>query len=115
MQIQFLWWEDCPSHPEAWRRLQQVLAELAVTARVERVEIRTDAEAETWRFPGSPTILVDGRDIDPRASTQPARLTCRLYYTDEGRPSPLPPVTMIRRAVLTAQAPDSRVDRSEQN
>ena len=103
MHIQFLWWEDCPSHPEAWQRLQQALAELDVAAEVERIEIVTDADARRWHFRGSPTILVNGRDIDPEALHMPTRLTCRLYRTDDGRPSPLPSLTMIKRAVEVAR------------
>lgn len=103
MQIRFLFWEDCPSHPDAWERLQQVLGELHLDVAVERVEVLTDVDAERWHFPGSPTILVNGVDIDPRAPELPARLTCRLYYTEEGRPSPLPPVEMIKRALVAAR------------
>lgn len=99
--IHFLWWAECPSHPEAWHRLQQVLADLKIEADVKQIEIRTDQEAERWRFPGSPTILVNGEDIDPPA--QPVfRLTCRLYFREDGRPSPLPSEEMIRRALAAA-------------
>ncbi len=103
MHIQFLWWDECPSHPEAWQRLQDVLAELEVDAQVERIHVSSDEDAERYGFPGSPTILVDGADIDPGASRLPSRLTCRLYYQENGRPSPLPSRAMIRRAVLAAQ------------
>jgi hypothetical protein len=103
MKITFLWWEDCPSYPEAWRRLQKVLGELQAEAEVERNEIRTEEEAERWHFPGSPTILVDGKDIDPRAPGLPFRLTCRLYFKEDGRPSPVPSEEMIRRAIMNAQ------------
>lgn len=101
MHIQFLWWEDCPSHPEAWQRLQTVLDDTGVAADVERIEITTEEQAETWRFPGSPTILVNGRDIDPSAPAA-YRLTCRLYFLEDGRPSPQPSAEMIRRAILHA-------------
>ena len=103
MKINFLWWDDCPSYPEAWRRLQKVLDELGAEVEVERNEIRTDEEAERWHFPGSPTILVNGKDIDPRAPTLPSRLTCRLYFKEDGRPSPVPSEEMIRRAIVNAQ------------
>jgi hypothetical protein len=103
MRIDFLYWADCPSHPEAWQRLLLALDALAIDAEVQRLEITTDEEAERWRFTGSPTILVDGRDIDPAAGRQPVRLTCRLYYHEDGRPSPLPPENMIRRALQDAQ------------
>lgn len=102
MKIQFLFWEDCSSHPGAWQRLHDVLDELGIEAAVERIEITTDAEAQQWGFAGSPTILVDGQDIDPQPN-RPARLTCRIYFHEDGRPSPLPSRAMIARAVLAAQ------------
>jgi len=104
LAVQFLWWEECPSHAAAWERLQRALAEEGVPAKVERIEVRTDADAARWRFPGSPTIRVNGQDIDPAGEAQPSRLTCRLYFTAEGRPTPLPPVDLIRRS-LRATAP----------
>ncbi len=103
MNIQFLWWEDCPSHPKAWERLQQVLADLSLDVHVERIEVTTDEQAERLHFPGSPTILVNGKDIDPQASQFPARLTCRLYLKEDGRPSPVPSKAMIKRALMSAQ------------
>lgn len=103
MHIHFLWWKECPSHPEAWARLQQALAEIDVAVQVERIEITSDALAKQWQFPGSPTILINGKDIDPAASTLPSRLTCRLYRTEDGRPSPVPTVEMIVRALYSAQ------------
>jgi hypothetical protein len=102
IDIHFLWWEGCPSHPKAWQRLQDVLSELQVEANVERIEVTTDEQAERWHFPGSPTIQINGTDIDPRASDQPARLTCRLYFKEDGQPSPLPSEAMIKRAILKA-------------
>lgn len=102
MRIQFLWWQGCPSHPAAWQRLQEVLAEQEIEARIEQIEIRSEEDAEQWRFPGSPTILVNGNDIDPSAPPT-YRLTCRLYFKEDGRPSPLPSKEMIRRALSKAQ------------
>ncbi len=102
MRIHFLYWAECPSHPEAWQRLQRALADLGVQAEIERIEITTDEEAERWKFPGSPTILVEGRDIDPAGAGMPSRLTCRLYHLENGRPSPVPSETMIRRALEAA-------------
>jgi hypothetical protein len=110
LDIHFLWWEGCPSHPKARQRLQEVLGELKLSVEPESVEIKTDEEAERWHFPGSPTILVNGRDIDPNASTQPSRLTCRLYFMEDGRPSPLPSKEMIRRAIEKALVDEASSD-----
>ncbi len=102
MRIQFLWWEGCPSHPKARQRLRQALDELGLEAEIEEIQVLTDEDAERWNFPGSPTILVEGRDIDPQGAQQPARLTCRLYFLENGRPSPVPSVGMIKRALQAA-------------
>lgn len=102
MQIQFLWWEGCPSHPDAWQRLNAVLDELQVKVDIQRIEIQSEDDAMRWRFPGSPTILINGEDIDPQVPSA-YRLTCRLYFHEDGRPSPLPSPEMIKRAVKKAQ------------
>jgi hypothetical protein len=102
-KIEFLYWEECPSHPEARRRLQEVMAELGVDAKVEEIEVLTDEEARRLRFPGSPTIRVDGTDVDPAGAAQMGTaLTCRVYVLEEGRFSPVPSKEMIRRALKTA-------------
>jgi hypothetical protein len=46
--------------------VQDVVRRLAPDARVEIVEVRTIEEAERLGFRGSPTVLVDGEDIEPR-------------------------------------------------
>lgn len=103
MKIQFLFWEECPSHPDAWRRLHEVLDQLGVQAEIERIEITSEDDAQRWHFPGSPTILINGQDIDPQPQSD-ARLTCRLYIHEDGRPSPLPSYAAIRRAIEAARA-----------
>jgi hypothetical protein len=100
-QIQFLFWEDCPSHPRAWELLQDVLAKEGVEAIVERIEVLTDEQAQHWQFPGSPTIRVDGADIDPAGASQMGTaLACRVYALEDGRFSPLPSREMISRALV---------------
>ncbi len=100
MKVELLWWEGCPSYPEARRLLDEVLAEAAIETKVEMVEVRTQAEAEAFRFPGSPTIRIAGRDVDPdgAAAARPA-LNCRIYHLPGGRVSPLPSREMIEEAL----------------
>ncbi len=79
-------------------RLRLVLAEEGVEAGIQIVKVETDEQARQLRFPGSPTILIDGQDIDPAQPAQYA-LTCRAYRLENGRISPLPSTEMIRRAL----------------
>ncbi len=99
VNITFLYYEDCPSHDEALERLRQVMAEEGVDSEIEIIKVETDEQAQRLRFVGSPTILIDGRDIDPPPSDAYYALTCRAYRLEDGRISPLPSPDMMRRAL----------------
>ena len=57
MTVELLWWEGCPSHPEALADLERILREEGVETDVSRIEITDDGQARRERFPGSPTWL----------------------------------------------------------
>jgi hypothetical protein len=99
MQIELLYWEGCPSHPEALALLERVLAERGIDVPVQLHEVFTDDEAVELRFPGSPTIRVDGRDIDPVGAESPPSLTCRIYWLPDGRVSPIPSREQLEEAL----------------
>ena len=103
MRIELLWWEGCPSHPEALAELRTVLNQEGLDPdSVERREITSDQQAAREGFPGSPTILIAGRDVVP-SEAQPVGLTCRLYRLRDGRPSPTPDPEDVRAAVRRAK------------
>lgn len=100
-KIEFLFWQGCPSHPQALQRLQDVMAGLGVRMPIEQIEVKTEEDAERLSFPGSPTIRVDGADVDPAGAAQMGTaLTCRVYLLEDGRFSPLPSKAMIEQALL---------------
>lgn len=100
VKIDFLLWKECPSHPIAWERLQAALNRLGLQAELRRIEINTDKKAEQYTFPGSPTIRINGRDIDPEgARDQRVGLSCRIYHDATGRITPVPPEELIRKAL----------------
>ncbi|MDQ7859992.1 MAG: DUF2703 domain-containing protein [Armatimonadota bacterium] len=103
MRIEFLYWEECPSHPEALARLRGVLGEEGLPGDIEVIRVETEEDARRHAFPGSPTIRIDGVDLQPEGVQGGALLTCRTYRTEAGRLSPLPTVTMIRRALQAAR------------
>jgi hypothetical protein len=90
VQIELLYWDGCPSYPEAKTMLEEVLASRGIDAPIQMREVRTDAEAEALRFPGSPTIRVDGQDIDPVGAGGRPALACRIYHLADGGVSPVP-------------------------
>ena len=97
--IELLYWEGCPSHHEAKTLLEQVLAELGRDDEIVMTEVTSDEEAERLRFPGSPTIRVDGRDIDAAGANGRPSLTCRIYHIPDGRVSPVPSREQLEAAL----------------
>ena len=88
--MELLFWEGCPSYPEAEALLVDVLRGRGIDARIERRQVLTRQEAEELAFPGSPTIRIDGRDVDPQGASARPALTCRIYRLPDGRISPIP-------------------------
>jgi hypothetical protein len=89
-RVEFLWWRECPSWERALAELREEMTAAGLDpASVEVREIDTDAAAEREEFVGSPTIRVDGRDVQP-PDGEPVGLTCRVYRRRDGRVSPLP-------------------------
>ncbi|HEX2429005.1 MAG TPA: hypothetical protein VHI53_13835 [Gaiellaceae bacterium] len=99
MKIEMLFWEGCPSHPEALELLRDVLRERGIEDPIELREVFTLEDAVEHGFPGSPTIRIDGRDVDPAGATDPPALTCRVYRLPDGRPSPVPSRQQLEEAV----------------
>jgi hypothetical protein len=100
--IEFLWWEGCPSTDDALAILREEMRALGLDPKSVRVrELATDADAEREEFVGSPTIRVDGRDVQPPGE-QPAGLTCRVYRLRDGRFSPLPDRQDVRDTLVNA-------------
>ena len=85
--VQLLYFEGCPHHRPALDLTRAVLRELGVPAEIEELEVRDDADAERLRFLGSPSIRVNGLDIEPGLEERDQfGLACRTYGTS-GVPS----------------------------
>jgi hypothetical protein len=102
VRVELLWWEGCPSHPETLADLERVLREEGLSPAVELVEVENDDQARRERFPGSPTIRLDGEDAFPADPGEPFSLTCRIYRLRDGRVSPTPDPEDIREALRRA-------------
>ena len=100
--IELLYFDGCPSHEQLLPTVEQLAAQNGVQLKLRRVE--TSEAAERERFLGSPTVRVNGIDVDPAA---PGRtdfgLKCRIYRHDQGQ-SPVPPEQWIRAALEPPRA-----------
>jgi hypothetical protein len=58
----------------------ELLASTGVPAEVREVNVSSDARARQLEFIGSPTVRIDGRDVDPAPEgAQQYGLKCRVY------------------------------------
>jgi len=103
VNIEFLYYEQCPSHPAAKERLESVMQEEEINAEIKMIEIENLEQVKDCIFPGSPTILINGKDIDSPPSNAISALTCRAYRVEDGRISPLPSKNMIRNALVSVE------------
>ena len=95
--------EDCPNRGMALVVVERVVDETGIPAEIEVVEVSSDEDAEAYRVLGSPTVLVDGRDVDPAPLYSDYSADDRIYRTHRG-PSGWPEPEWIRDALLRAVA-----------
>jgi arsenate reductase len=88
----------CPHAPPAAELVGEVVAALAPDANVTETVVPDDEAALRLGFPGSPTIRVNGEDVEAR--DRPAAFACRLYPGGG-----VPPRWMIEAALLRARRP----------
>jgi hypothetical protein len=85
MRIELLYFDGCPSYERLLPRLRELVADAGVTDEVELRRVDSPESAVAERFLGSPTVRVDGIDVERAASARDDfGLKCRLYSTAEG-------------------------------
>ena len=100
MNVELLYWEGCPSHPQALADLRAALDSLGLgDLPVALTRVEDDEQVRATGFVGSPTIRVDGADAFPPADDEPLGLACRVYRLPDGRVSPTPDPEQLRDAL----------------
>ena len=100
--IEVLYVEGCPNYRGTLELVERVRAELGIDAELRTTLIRDQVAADRARFPGSPTVRVDDRDVEP-GGEPPGEYTlaCRLYRL-EHRFAGQPEERWVREALLRA-------------
>jgi hypothetical protein len=102
--IEVLYVRDCPNYAGALALVERVRAELGIESELRIRLIGDQAAAERARFPGSPTIRVDGRDVDPGSEPPPeVSVAYRLEHRLAGQPAE----RWVRDALLAAARTDA--------
>ena len=102
--VEILSFAGCPGRQPARELVERGLDELDLEADLREISVEDEEAARAQRFLGSPSIRVDGGDIEPGADQRADfTLSCRLYQGEHG-PSGVPPEPMLRAALLKAIA-----------
>jgi len=119
MKVQILYILDCPWCVQTKKLIKESLDELGVKAEVEEILIDSDEKTRKYNFVGSPTVRINGKDIQEEVSKgqclpceelaehtekttefvkQECRCGCRIYFY-KGKQYPYPPKEMIEDAI----------------
>ena len=102
--VDILYFDGCPNHEATRALVERVAAELDLEPEIELVHVRDADAASEPRFLGSPTVRVDGRDVEPGAEERGDFLfSCRVYRGKRGL-SGQPDAGWIRDALAEAAA-----------
>ncbi len=103
MKVEVLYFSGCPNHVPAVDRVREVLAQEGTSAEMVEIEVKDAATAQQVGFLGSPSIRVDGQDVEPAVRGERSfGMMCRTYY-DGVRRAGVPPPEWIRAAVREAR------------
>jgi hypothetical protein len=101
--VEILYFEGCPNHEGAHALVERIATELRVDPEIVDVEVPDPDAATRLRFLGSPTVRVNGHDVEPGAGKRTDYVfACRLYR-DESGSSGSPDERWVRAALVETE------------
>lgn len=102
LDIAILSFDGCPSQKSALNLVRRLVREHGVKATIRAVDVPDGKAAIKYHFFGSPTIQVNGVDVEPSMrNVKEYGLACRLYM-NKGTMRGMPPAEMVEKAILEA-------------
>ena len=98
MEIKLLYFDGCPSWQNALTSLQRIIKDEGLDFPVNLIEVKSDKEAITGKFQGSPSFQVNGQDLWPEDRDSYSKC-CRIYNTPQGLIG-WPTDSMLRQRLL---------------
>jgi hypothetical protein len=102
MDIRLLYFEGCPNAEPTYRLLRECLDQEKVSEPIVRTLVSDEAEASRYHFLGSPSIRIDGEDIDIARRGDTPVFACRVYDPTSTQPG-VPSSQMILHAIRRAK------------
>lgn len=97
--VELLYFDGCPTYKTALRDIREIVKQEGLDADVTLTRVESEEEARQLRFVGSPTVRVNGADVEPAAKeSKDFGLRCRIYRVD-GRILGSPSKNMLKSAL----------------
>ena len=107
VKIELLYFDGCPNYEPTKRLVEEILTAEGLKADIQEIPVNSGEEALALRFPGSPTVRVNGRDIEPGAENKSGfGLQCRVYR-EGNRILGVPPRRLLTAALLETSPGES--------
>jgi hypothetical protein len=82
--VELLYFDGCPNLEAVHALVQRVAVDAGITPDLRLVKV-SSRNVERLRFLGSPTVRVNGHDVEPGADERTTfMLACRVYETPSG-------------------------------
>lgn len=93
IKIEFQYFEGCPNSDELYNNLKQAIVDYKNKIELKKIKINTPELAKQYKFRGSPTILINGKDIEGMIEPLNPAVSCRYY------PKGLPNAKFIKEKI----------------
>lgn len=101
MRVTLLYFDGCPNWKDTEAILESLRREMGFD--FDRCRVETVEDAERLQFRGSPTVLIDERDLFATGG-EPVGLSCRVYRTENGSLAGAPPEAQLRELLAACSA-----------
>lgn len=97
-KVEIPYFEGCPNHHPTVERVREVAEALDVEADITEHDVSGVADPASLGFRGSPTVLVDGKDLEAETTEPTSNLGCRAFSGGAG----IPERAVVERALQAA-------------
>jgi hypothetical protein len=101
-RVEILYFDGCPNHDPARALVERLATQIRIEPEIRLIEVADPEAAVALRFLGSPTVRVNGVDVEPGAEERrDFALSCRIYRSEHGV-AEQPEESWVREALTEA-------------
>jgi hypothetical protein len=79
LKLELQYFEECPNHMKMSNNINEATKSLEDKIEIINVLVEDEETAKKVSFRGSPTLLINGEDIEGIPAPEEAALACRFY------------------------------------